>query len=254
MKYTTNKSGREGLSIILILMVLLIIAGTGFYFYSDVFQTKINEAARQATKWTPENIQADPVGYLTWAKAECNTSLTSMKARGLSLRTKVNEASRELKVRDADKKAFEELLTEAKETYRKADEAQAWPASLRGATLSEKQLKNKIVETYQRIESDTAIASAYQNSITTFTAQLDKIEQKTNEIDQLKRKLSTDLEVAKVNMTTKGLEGIVERVNAIIDTSAAMSDLSQEPSIDDLVKPAKDEKVNTQFDQIMGSK
>jgi len=253
-KYFASSSGREGVSIILILIVLLIIGGAGFYFYSDVFKTKVNEAARQATKWTPENIQEDPVGYLTWARSECSTSLTSMKARALSLRTKVNEASRELTARASDEKSFQSLLDEAKGLYRTANEANQWPVSLRGTSLSQEQLKKKIVETYQRIESDSTVATAYQNSINTFNAQLEKINRKTTEIEQLKRKLTTDLEVAKVNVTTKGLEGIAERVNAIMDTSLALADLSKEPSIDDLVTPSKDEKINTQFDQIMDAK
>jgi exonuclease VII large subunit len=61
------------------------------YFTSDVFSTKVDQAAKQWAKWTPENIQKDPAGYLAFAKTQLEKANDTLEARHIALKTKQNE-------------------------------------------------------------------------------------------------------------------------------------------------------------------
>ena len=61
------------------------------YFTSDVFSTKVDQAAKQWAKWTPENIQKDPAGYLAFAKTQLEKANDTLEAKHIALKTKQNE-------------------------------------------------------------------------------------------------------------------------------------------------------------------
>lgn len=246
-----NRTGQEGNTLVIVL-VLLVVGAIGYYFYSDVFKTKVDETARQVREWTPENIQKDPVGYLTWARTECNKSREQLLARQLSVKTRINEATRTIGGNEAEGVQYDGFLVEAKDLYRSAAENNEWPVSLRGATLSEEQLKRRIVEAFQKIERDSAITVAYKGALVKYENQSAEIQVKLDELLQLKNKLTTDLELAKIKQSFDGIEGIADRLNAMMDTSNALStDGADEPSLADLVKPSPEAQVNGAFAAIM---
>ena len=74
---------------LLIILAIVIVGGGILFFYSKPFSTKVKEAARQATEWTSENIQKDPVGYLTWAMDECYATEEKLSASKLSMNTQL---------------------------------------------------------------------------------------------------------------------------------------------------------------------
>lgn len=247
---TADRTRREGNTLIAIIVILAVI-GVVFYFISDPFSTKVDEATRQATQWTPENIQKDPVGYLTWAQSECDAIGQRLEAQALSLRTKMNQSSREATAKGAELRSYQQLFREAKEKYQQSASAQSWPADLRGISLTEQQLKKKIVEAHQRVEALTKLVSTYSQTSKALERKLAEVSTKQEETSQLKRKLSTDLEIAKVKKTVADIGAISDRLNAIMDTSGALVSTPEEPSLEDLVQPSQTEQIDAAFDQIM---
>ena len=53
---------------------------------------------------------------------------------------------------------------------------------------------------------------------------LGEIEGKLAEVDKLKNKLSTNMEIAKVNQSVEGMDSIGDQLNSIVDTSSALTD------------------------------
>ena len=51
--------------------------------WSKPFSSRVKQATRQVTEWTPENIQKDTVGYLQWALDSVHGTETHLEARGL---------------------------------------------------------------------------------------------------------------------------------------------------------------------------
>jgi DNA repair exonuclease SbcCD ATPase subunit len=213
----------------------------------------VKEAARQATEWTPENIQKDPVGYLTWALEQCEKSEQKLAASKLSLKSKKNQIDRSLTANQAELSDYSKLLQEAKAVYKEAKAENKWPASLRGRSFEEAALKGKIVEAHDKVKNLEGLVQTYSQSQAVIDRRLTEIEQKVTEVNKLRNKLSTDLEVAKVKQSVEGIGEISDKLGAIMDTTSALVSSSAEAtSLEDLVKPTGQQRVDNEFDKIMG--
>ena len=242
---------RRGSAIVAVI-VLVVVLGAILFFASKPFSTRVKEAARQATEWTPENITKDPVGYLTWALDECKRVEGDLKASTLALNTRRNQAERELAKKQAERDAYSKLVGEAKALYRKAKADDRWPAALRGATLTEAELKARIVEAHSKVKSLDDLIAAYKQSQKAMERQLVQISEKLTEAQKLKGKLSSEIEVAKVKQSAEGIGAITDQLEAMADTSKALvSSSGQTSSLEDMVAPTGQPRIDAEFDRIM---
>ena len=75
------------------ILVLVGAIGAGLYLWSDPFRAKVDDAVRQGSTWTPENIVADPEGYLSWASGELDRRTQDLgDHRGTSRDVRVRSA------------------------------------------------------------------------------------------------------------------------------------------------------------------
>ncbi|MBF0548235.1 MAG: hypothetical protein HQM08_27610 [Candidatus Riflebacteria bacterium] len=239
---------------ILILFVIIISGLAAFYFISDPFKTKVNMAISQTITWTPENIQKDSVGYLTWAKSECDRILDQLGAREIAIKTKKNEVERELLEKDVDLKALSELLDEAKILYRANVEKKSFPVSLRSIQLNEPQLKAKILESHQKIELLKNSIPVFKNTLSLLTQKIAETQGKSNEVSGLRRKIGNDIELAKLKKETSDLNGLHSELKNLLDTTSAVVQPDSIPSVDDLAKMQSQGQVDLEFEKILNSK
>lgn len=209
------------------------------------------EQKRQDTKWTSENIQKEPVLYLQSAITECETISQRLDTQALSLGTKKNQSSREVTAQAAECGMYKKFLETAKAKYREVSASGAWPTALNGVTLTEDQLKRKIVEAHQKIETCSTLGNVHQQNVNKLERKLAEIAQKQQEVIDLKRKLSLDMEVVKVKKAIDDIDGIKDTVNAMMDISNAIVASKGDPSLEDLVMPTVSSKVDSEFDKIM---
>ena len=253
MWYSDNRRGASSLGIIVGLIVLLLLGGGIWYFVSKPFKTHVTQAYEQATQWTPENIKQDPVGYLTWALVEVGKAEGKLQASELSLRTKKNTTSRALKEKTADHSQYEKLLTEFKEAYTTASQQKKWPTQVRNIDFDEIGLKRKIVECNDKIKNAADLVDTYAKTDKLIDDKLGEIEAKLAEVEKLKNKLSTNMEIAKVNQSVDDIGAIGDQLNAIVDTSSALAKTAEQgTSVADMIKPSGDARVDDEFSKIMG--
>lgn len=233
------------------LMILAIILVVVFYFSSDPFKTKVDQTITQATSWTPENIQKDPVGYLTWAKNECSILSQKLEAREIALKTKENEYKRNLLEKESELVSFSGLLTEAKATFATASASRSFPVLLRNIQLSEVQLKTKIVEAYQQIELINKAIPAIKNTIQILHQQLTAIESRKSEIVGLIKKIGSDIELAKLKTDTAGLANLSNEFTSILDTTSAVINPENISSIAEMAAMTASTTVDVVFEKIM---
>ena len=82
---------------------------------------------------------------------------------------------------------------------------------------------------------------------------LGEIENKLADVEKLKNKLSTNMEIAKVNQSVNDIGAIGDQLNAIVDTSSALAKTAEEgTSVADMIKPSGDARVDDEFSKIMG--
>lgn len=243
----------NGSGLVVGLVVLAVIAVAVLYFWSDPFQARVDNAARQASQWTPENIQKDPVGYLSWALKETENTGNKLSASSLGLRTQLNQLNRELTANQADRENYSKLLDDAKALYRTSLEKNTWPADLRGSALTEEQLKAAIVEANDKVVLIDELITTYSKARSVVERKQVQLEQKSHEVTKLTNKLKTDLEVAKVNKSVEGIGAINDQVAAIMDTANALVEQQAAGvSLEDLVTPTGKQRVDAEFEKIMG--
>ena len=255
MQKFNYRRGSSSVGIVVGLVVLALVAGGIWFFVSKPFQTNVKQAYNQATQWTPENIKKDPVGYLTWALDEVGKTEGKLQASELSLRTKKNATARALEKHTADNSQYEKRLSEFKDAYSKAAEEKKWPTRVRGAEFDEMGLKRKIVECNDKIKNTASLVETYSKTDKVIGDKLGEIEGKLAEVDKLENKLSTNMEIAKVNQSVDDIGAIGDQLNAIVDTSSALAKTAEEgTNVADMIKPSGDARVDDEFSKIMGKK
>jgi len=253
MQKLNNRRGSSLVGVIVGLIVLALVGGGIWYFVSKPFMTHVNQTFNQATQWTPENIKKDPVGYLTWALDEVGKTEGKLQASELSLKMKKNGTARALEKHTADKSQYEKLLTEFKDAYTTASEKKKWPIRVRNTGFDEMGLKRKIVECSDKIKLTESLVDTYTKTDKVIGDKLGEIEGKLTEVDKLKNKLSTNMEIAKVNQSVDDIGTIGDQLNAIVDTSSALAKTAEEgASVADMIKPSGDARVDDEFSKIMG--
>jgi len=254
MQTLNNRRGAVA-GIVVGLIVLLLIGGGIWFFVSKPFHQQVKDKFTQATQWTPENIKADPVGYLSSALEEVGQTEKKLQASELSLSTKKNTATRALEKQTADKSDYEKLLNDFKDAYTTASAQKKWPVRVRNSEFDEMGLKRKIVECNDKIKNTSELVDTYSKTEKVIGDKLAEIENKLADVTKLKNKLSTNIEIAKVNQSVEDIGAIGDQLNAIVDTSSALAKTAdQGTSVDQMIKPSGDSRVDDEFSKIMGKK
>ena len=252
MQRLNNRRGSSPVGIIVGLVVLALVGGGIWYYVSDPFHTHVNQAWKQGTKWTAENIKNDPVGYLTWALDEVVKTEGKLKTSEISLRTEMNKSARALEKQTADKSQYELLLTKLKDAYTTASEQKKWPTKVGEVELNEKELKRRIVQCNDKIKNTADLVDNYTKTSKSLGDKLDEIEAKLTDLDKLKNKLSTSKEIAEANKSVEDIGAIGDQLNSIIDSSKALEESAKPTGVEDMIKPSGDAKVDDEFSKIMG--
>jgi hypothetical protein len=247
------KRGNRGSGLIVGIIALVVVAAIVFYFISDPFKAKVNEQVRQATKWTPENIQKDPVGYLQWALDECNSSKDMLEAREIGLRSQLKKFEMAHQEKSAQLANDTKLVEEAKDAYTKASGGGGWPVEFRGRNIDEATMKRLIVEGARRRDQFAKQVDTYAMARGKVEKKLAQVQKMLDDVRLLRTKLESDIEIAKVNKTVDGIEGITDQLTDIISTSHALAAQESDMNLlDELSTPTADQALEDDFTAIMG--
>ena len=222
MKITNNTEPRRGFSLILFLILIVAIGVLAFYFASEPFSTRVDNAYRDATKWTPENIQEDQTGYLQWAIKASGEQESELKSRALSIRTKLIGLQRDLSSAQDRRARVDRFLSEAKNLYQLAAEDNRWPVWFRGAEITEPELQELIVEAYQEAAQRKILEESLENALVRLEGKLEEVRIGQDRIIGQIRELRLKLEIAQVNELLDDIGEIAVTTREILDGSEAV--------------------------------
>lgn len=252
MQTGSHRRGASNLSAVWSILAVALIGGGIWFYLSKPFQTQVKENYRQATEWTPENIKKDPVGYLTWALEEVGKTEQKLEASVLGMKTRKNAVDRALEKHEADNSQYQKLLGDLKEAYRTASASSTWPVKVRDISFDESGLKRKVVECSDKVKNSTSLIETYRRTDDVISGKLREIDMKLAEVVKLKSRLSTDLEIAKVNKSVEGLDSLGDTLTAIVDTSTALAQTAEQgTSVDEMIKPSAANQIDEEFAKII---
>ena len=271
-----QNKGQAALVIIIVLIIVVVLV----YFLSAPAKTKIDMAYKEATTWTADNIQKDPVGYLTWALGEIKVTSNKIEAREIALKTKQKELEAGLVEKNTKLEQEKKALEMGKSAYLEASKNNSFPTTINGVVFKEIELKTKIgiceskqenkeqnipnkqnIQNTKKVENIQNIGkfiATYQTSLNTIKSKLSEITNKKFEIDNLKVKLSSDLELAKLQKTVSDLPELSTNFNTIKYTAEALSDINgiktdSLPDLSDLVSNNNSSLIDEEFAKIMSN-
>ena len=252
MSTQRNRRGAVAGAVIAII-VLVLVAGGIWYFVSDPFHQKINDTIKGQTKWTPENIKKDPAGYLSWAIDQTNGTKGKLEAAELPLQKQLNEINDNLADNKAKVTTYEALLNNLMDDYDKANAENSWPVTIGSVTLETPQaLKEKATEVNGKLVQAKTLLNSYTKAQAKVKDRLTDVDDQMTKVENLRTKLQTDLETAKVQQTFDNIEGVSSNFDDIVHTSDALAQTAEKnASVNDMIKPTGEQRVNEEFDKLL---
>ena len=230
------------------------------YFTSDVFSTKVDQAAKQWAKWTPENIQKDPAGYLAFAKTQLEKANDTLEARHIALKTKQNEYQTKHTQAKVQKAKYEKLLVELRGKYSDAQNSEStevassavsYPMEINGIPIKdEATLKKLAVKTNKKLKHQAKLESTYALYQKKLTAQVTKVEGQLEKLAEKREELDLQTEVVLLKLEMDKLNNLNDGLAAIFNTSVAIAGEPDAINVDDLIDAGEGTATDTEFSEL----
>jgi len=235
-------------------LAVLVVGGAIWYFASDPFRTRVNDAVKQGTTWTPEQIAKDPVMYLNYCEEETTKALETLKASKIAVAQ--NRAKLETMRGDAQAQvtAGSTAVKDLLEKYKTADSSNVWPVSWNNLTLDKDKVKSTVVSYSKQVSIQQTLLNKCQSGLKSLDAQDSKIDQAQADAQTQLAEIKTNRELLKVqNLTNDLKDKLVTMQSAVRATVGAASENSGVPSLEDLKNQSTVQVDNTEFDKILAS-
>ena len=238
---------------IMIISSIVLVAGVGFYLISAPFKTNVDMKMEQATKWTPENIQKDPVGYLAWGIANAEKTIDALKAREIAVIQQINKADTQFLECDNACSAVEAQLNRHAASYKQAAEQTGWPCFVNGHSYDQKELKRQIISLDRRLKSEEIRRHNLDALQQKLSLHRTRIKDELRKAQDALASLQHQQEVVKTETAVADLEGIQGDVSAVAGIADLMTGMERMPSVDTLIQEEQSSVSDDEFESIIHS-
>ncbi|MEM8883857.1 MAG: hypothetical protein AAGD14_07310 [Planctomycetota bacterium] len=256
MSGTTRSSERGmGAGVLVGILALLVIGGVGFYLWSDPFRTKTNEAFKQMSEWTPENIAKDPINYLNFCEEQTNLALEKLKTSEISIAQKRGQLVEMRSEADGKIKVGDKALAELKAAYTAAAAAAAFPVTWSGKEYDKESCQKQIIGLDRQVKSQRSLHVKIDGSIKKLDIQKQRVIDQRAEARKQLTEIQSQREVLKVQQITDDLTTQLVDMKSVLQTVIATADESSDmKTLDDLAAESASSVDQEEFDAIMNEK
>jgi chromosome segregation ATPase len=220
-----HRRGAATTAIVAVVALVVVLGGVLFYI-SDPFHSRVRASYDQLTKWTPENIAANPGGYLDFCEQKTKDAIQALKADEIAVAQ--NRAKLEGMRDDAKNQVEngEKALQELVPAYRAAgDSASAFPIKWRNHDLDKDAAKRQIASLDRQTETQRTLMLKIEAGLKKLEAQVGKIDEAKGKANEQLAEIATNRQLLNVNKLTDDLkERLVSMKGAIQATVNAASD------------------------------
>ena len=196
-------------------------------------------------RWSTENIQRDPLGFIREQIASCDRLKAKIEAQKITLTRLGKQAARTIEESDGIVARYTAFLSAAKTAYREAEAANRWPAVVNGYELDEDQLSDRIADALERIElakTDRTTAEALAAKV---EIRMRVIKAKARELASLRLRLVQQSEQVRTNAALAEIGDLSGVLGTIRDMMLEIDVDETELSLDDLTAATPDEARNS---------
>jgi hypothetical protein len=204
-----------------------VVAFALFYFVSDPFGAKVDETVRQATKWTPENIQKDPTGYFTWATAELKKQQQKLKANIFAISVEKEKSSRSATEYAGKADSFKKTIDDAKAAYKALPDAtpaaadkpavKKFPLTWQNTTFAtQREFQSQILLAENKRKNAQTLADQHKTSVRKLEIFIAQLQDKENETALKLETATSQVELLKAKKTIDGIGEIGNSINDLL--------------------------------------
>lgn len=254
MNQTRNHSHSRGAAsgLVIGVIVVAVLALGGLYFFSDVFRTKADRTMKNLLDWTPENIAADPGGYLDFCEKKANDAMKSLKASKIavmqnmeSLKSKHSEAASTIGTGD-------KALGELKDLYAAAEKDDKWPVKWQTKEFDQAAAKKQIVALHSSIAGKKKLLDTLNTGVKKLELQQTQIKDAEYKCEEQLTKIATSREMLKVQAITDDIKKqLVDMKGVLVGVVDTADDKTSLVSLENLAAESALNVDDKEFDKIM---
>jgi hypothetical protein len=231
------------------ILAVIVVIGIIWYFVSDPFRTKVDAAADQMTKWTPENIAKDPVNYLNFCETKTKQAMLDLKADRISIEQNRAKLQDMKESAGAKVRVGEKILVDLKGTWEK----DVWPVSLEGQSREKDWVKTQVVSLFKQVETQRSILGKVEGGLKKLDAQVIKIDKAQGDAQAQLAEIAANRELLKVQKLTDELKDrLVSMKGALQGVVNTASERGGVISLDQIVAESAPVVDTSEFDKVLG--
>lgn len=157
-------------------------------------------------EWTPDEMAADPEGYLTWADRQLETQVRSRESflKTLAERSKAVEEKRKALLGNLDE--IENFHKRLETAARRAEDEDRWPVQVGGRNFDRAKAKSVLEETKRYLEDRKPLAGDYEKAMLKMNEKSAAFRKEIADVGRLREKLSLDLERVRLKQAMPELD------------------------------------------------
>ena len=206
-------------TVVLIIIAIIIVGGAIFLSVSKPWSQWAKTAVENATEWTPENIQKDKLGYLSWAKDEMEKAQNKLEARAIALGAALEDAKQKKEKNALLSKANKNLLVSGMKAYKEAEAAGQWPDKWERLDVgSQEAFKQILLDTETRRANAERRVVVYEDYEQKIVTKLDEIKTERRKVSDFRKELEIKIEMIKTDQIINITEESRSNAQKIINT------------------------------------
>jgi prefoldin subunit 5 len=209
------------------------------------------QASPVKREWSAKEQVRNPVEYLKNQLAVLDKHYADNAASLHQLLVTRSELERERANEEAELRQLDKFLEDAKRTYREAEAANSWPASIGGFTLTREKAREKIVEAAHRRDEIRGHDTLKGNRKAAIENRVKELEAEQANIANLRKKIPQvirDIETQKIIDDNGGVSKAVESIRISMEVLSPRFD---NPTLGQLLPSDDSSASDSEFDAIM---
>lgn len=194
-------------------------------------------------KWTPEEISADPAGYLQWYDKRLAREVAAWEATLKGLDAKRQQFAEKAALVQSNVADVENLLVEARKAFKRADDNDRWPTTFAGREFDRAKLEALIKRLPAYVDQERPRHQRY----TDFLAQIDRkraeIRAQIDNARDARERVVLDVERIKLNQSTADLASAQQAQDQLVRMSDSLRQMSEDPTVSGQVPPEPPRRV-----------
>ena len=220
---------------ILVAMVVVTVLVCLVWGISPQFRTTVNEAGMSITTWTPEAIQADPVGYSMFVES-------SLKKDQEKLQISRKEIARQMERLAKMQSEKSKLLSDGEQLadeFAEAITAGVFPVTVRNAEYTEEQIRAQLALIVAQVNGMKASLDEMNDVAKTAESEILKLVVNIEKTESQLAMLKTRREIFRTQaITTEGL-AMIDEVTSILEGNQILLKSNPVGTIEDILNRSR---------------